>query len=132
MHLSVRMSVHLSVCSFVLYVQCACVYSLRNNFQRSYILCAEKIFDCRVFREMVDSIMDAFVIEYYLIPADTMEILSIDFNNSLPLLSDINVLCCSVAPPSSSHDNHDDSECVVMVTVTNSGYTQVMETSHMF
>ena len=48
--------------------------------------------------------------------SDTMELVSLDVNNSLPILDDVTVFCCSVATPPSSHDNHDDGECVVMAT----------------
>jgi len=49
-------------------------------------------------------------------PTDEMEILSLDFNNSAPLLNDVTVLCCDVATPTGNHDYQDDGECVVMVT----------------
>ena len=49
-------------------------------------------------------------------PLDEMEVIAMDFNHSIPLLDNITVLCCTVAPPPGIHGDYDDSECVVMVT----------------
>ena len=50
------------------------------------------------------------------LPLDEVEVISMDFNHSVPLLDNITVLCCTVAPPPGSHGDYDDSECVVTVT----------------
>ena len=73
------------------------------------------------------------VVTRWFIPSDDMEIMSLDFNHSVPLLNNITVLCCSVAPPPGSYGNqYADSKCVVMVMVVNSNYLQMKRINHMF